>query len=81
MIGIAYKNIRLLLISISSGYIFYYMEFSERINNTINLLARSNSSRAFGLCILINVGKFAALIFSILTLIIFLKVIFYKKID
>lgn len=57
------------------------MEFSERINDTLDLLVKSNSSKAFGLYILINVGKFAALIFSILALIIFLKVIIYKKID
>ena len=81
MIDIAYKNIRILLIGISSGYIFYYMEFSERVNDTLDLLVKSNSSKAFVLYILINIGKFAALIFSILALIIFLKVIFYKKID
>lgn len=81
MIDIAYKNIRILLIGISSGYIFYYMEFSERVNDTLDLLVKSNSSKAFGLYILINIGKFAALIFSILALIIFLKVIINKEID
>lgn len=79
MIKIALKNFKILIISIFSGAIYLFMEFSERVNNTIILLVESNSSKGLGVLILLNILKFAALIFCIVALIIFLKVMLYNK--
>ncbi len=79
MFKIALKNFRILLISIFLGAIYLFMEFSKRVNNTITLLAESNSSKGLGVLIVLHIVKYAALIFCIVALIIFTKVIFIKK--
>lgn len=79
MIKTALKNFRLLLISIGTGAIYYFMEFSDRFNNIFNLLVESHSSIGLGVFILLKITKFTALIFSVVALILFLKVIFFNK--
>ncbi|WP_334055739.1 hypothetical protein [Polaribacter sp. P097] len=78
MIKRSFKNFRLLVISISAGSVFSYMEFSQRVNDTVALLADSNSSKGLGFYITIHIAKYVALIFSLVAFTIFLKVIFKK---
>ncbi len=73
------KNSRLLLIFLGSLGLFLFMEFSERVNNTIISLAESSSSRAFGVYIVIHIFKYAALLFCIISFLLLFKVIFLKK--
>ncbi|WP_405565364.1 hypothetical protein [Polaribacter sp. Asnod6-C07] len=55
------------------------MEFSVRINNTITMLAESSSNRAIGVYVAINIAKFAAFLFSLISLIFLIKLIVEKK--
>jgi len=72
------KNIRLLFISITSLYIFLYMEFSQRINNVITLLTESNSGSVFGIYIFIIIIKFLMLCFALLSMAFYIKTIFKR---
>lgn len=72
------KNIRLLFISITSLYIFLYMEFSQRINNVITLLTESNSGSVFGIYIFIIIIKFLMLCFAFLSMALYIKTIFKR---
>jgi len=72
------KDIRLLFISISSLYIFLYMEFSERIYNVITLLTESNSGSGFGIYIFIIIIKFLMLCFALLSMVLYIKTIFKR---
>ena len=72
------KNIRLLFISITSLYIFLYMEFSQRINNVITLLTESNSRSVFGIYIFIIIIKFLMLCFALLSMALYIKTIFKR---
>ena len=72
------KNIRLLFISITSLYIFLYMEFSQRINNVITLLTESNSGSVFGIYIFIIIIKFLMLCFALLSMVLYIKTIFKR---
>ncbi|WP_430928429.1 hypothetical protein [Polaribacter marinivivus] len=72
------KNIRLLFISITSLYIFLYMEFSQRINNVITLLTESNSGSVFGIYIFIIIIKFLMLCFALLSMALYIKTIFKR---
>lgn len=73
------KNTKLLLVFITSLYIYLYMEFSENIKNLLNLLIKSNNSYAFGYYLLIQIAKFAAFLFSLISLIFLIKLIVVKK--
>lgn len=72
------KNIRLLFISITSLYIFLYMEFSQRINNVITLLTESNSGSVFEIYIFIIIIKFLMLCFALLSMALYIKTIFKR---
>jgi len=72
------KNIRLLFISITSLYIFLYMEFSQRINNVITLLTESNSGSVFEIYIFIIIIKFLMLCFALLSMAFYIKTIFKR---
>ena len=73
------KNTKLLLVFITSLYIYLYMEFSVRVNNTIIMLAESSSSKALGVYIAIHIAKCAAFLFSLISLIFLIKLIVVKK--
>ena len=79
MIKISLKNFRILIISICSGATYLFMEFSDRVKDTFNLLSDSHSSKGLGVLIFLHIVKYAALIFSVVALIIFLKVSLFKK--
>lgn len=73
------KNTKLLLVFITSLFIYLYMEFSENIKNLLNLLVKSNNSYTFGYYLLIQIAKFAAFLFSLISLIFLIKLIVVKK--
>jgi|KNS10NT17metaT_FD_contig_21_3692773_length_797_multi_5_in_0_out_0_1 hypothetical protein len=79
MIKEVIKNYKLLLISISSGYIYGYLEFSEKTNSALNLIANSTSNKGFAIYVFINIGKFVSIVFCVISLTIFLRIIFTKN--
>lgn len=72
------KSFKLLLISIISLLLYFFIENSERINSPIVQIQNSYASRGFGYLILFNILKWFLVISGIISLIMYLKIIFTK---
>jgi hypothetical protein len=72
------KSFKLLLISIISLLLYFFIENSERINSTIVQIQNSGSYKVFGYFILFNILKWFLVIFGIISLMMYLKIIFTR---
>ncbi|PQB07952.1 hypothetical protein BST83_12945 [Polaribacter filamentus] len=72
------KSFKLLLISIISLLLYFFIENSERINSAIVQIQNSHASRGFGYFILFNILKWFLVISGIISLIMYLKIIFTR---
>lgn len=73
------KISKLLIISVISWSIYFFLNDSENVNATIFQLQKSNSIYAFGYYILFNILKWMLFVFGIGSLILFLNIILKKN--
>lgn len=73
------KISKLLIISVISWSIYFFLNDSENVNDTIFQLQESNSIYAFGYYILFNILKWMLFVFGIGSLILFLNIILKKN--
>lgn len=79
MIKINKSCFRLLSISLLSWSIYYFLNYSEKVNYIVLEIQESTSSRAFGLYIVFHIAKWFVLVFGIVSLLMFLKIIFKRN--
>jgi hypothetical protein len=72
------KSFKLLLISIISLLLYFFIDNSERINLAIVHIQNSHASVGFGYFILFNILKWFLVLSGIISLIMYLKIIFTK---
>ena len=74
------KKIRkILIISIISWSLYFFLNDCEKVNTTIFQLQESNSIQGFGYYILFNILKWMLFVFGIGSLIMFLNIILNKN--
>jgi hypothetical protein len=73
------ETLKIVVISIFSWSIYFFLNYSKKINITILEIQDSNSSRTFGYYVLFNILKWFFLILGMGAIIMFLKTIFKKK--
>lgn len=73
------KISKLLIISVISWSIYFFLNDSENVNDTIFQLQESNLIYAFGYYILFNILKWMLFVFGIGSLILFLNIILKKN--
>ncbi|PQJ82675.1 hypothetical protein BTO16_08845 [Polaribacter glomeratus] len=72
------RSFKLLLISIISLLLYFFIENSERVNSTIVQIQNSGSYKVFGYFIFFNILKWFLVIFGIISLMMYLKIIFTR---
>jgi hypothetical protein len=72
------KSFKLLLISIISLLLYFFIENSKGINSIIVQIQNSGSYKVFGYFILFNILKWFLVIFGIISLMMYLKIIFTR---
>lgn len=73
------KALKVFGLSILSFLLYLFIDNSIKINSIIVSIQESESSRGFGLYIAIHLFKWFLLIFSIVSFVVILQKLFYKK--
>jgi hypothetical protein len=74
------KSFKLLLISIISLLLYFFIDNSERINLAIVHIQNSHASRGFGYFILFNILKWFLVLSGIISLMMYLKLFSQRRI-